>query len=106
MRRGRGSRFGRRRGNRKRRLHRRRRIAALRERIVVRDRAVGADADHLAQVCVEVLRQIARDRAMAQTLQQAARPGKTVVLLAGSGHVDPRLGVPRHLPAPRISPGP
>lgn len=42
--------------------------------------------------------QIARDRAMAQTLQQAATRGKTVVLLAGGRHVDERLGVPRHLP--------
>jgi hypothetical protein len=43
--------------------------------------------------------QVARDRAMAQTLAQAATPGKTVVLLAGAGHVDEALGVPRHLPA-------
>lgn len=43
--------------------------------------------------------QIARDRAMAQTLQQAAIRGKTVVLLAGGRHVDARLGVPLHLPA-------
>ena len=43
--------------------------------------------------------QVARDRAMAQTLAQAARPGKTVVLLAGAGHVDEALGVPQHLPA-------
>lgn len=43
--------------------------------------------------------QVARDRAMAQTLAQAAQPGRTVVLLAGAGHVDARLGVPRHLPA-------
>ena len=43
--------------------------------------------------------QIARDRAMAQTLQQAATGGKTVVLLAGGRHVDERLGVPLHLPA-------
>lgn len=43
--------------------------------------------------------QIARDRAMAQTLTQAAAPGKTVVLLAGAGHVDMALGVPQHLPA-------
>lgn len=42
--------------------------------------------------------QIARDRAMAQTLAQAAVPGKTVVLLAGVGHVSPALGVPLHLP--------
>jgi len=43
--------------------------------------------------------QIARDRAMAQTLAQAAVAGKTAVLLAGAAHVDPALGVPRHLPA-------
>ncbi|ROZ79060.1 ChaN family lipoprotein [Ramlibacter sp. WS9] len=42
--------------------------------------------------------QIARDRAMAQAIAQAAVPGKTVVLLAGAGHVDATLGVPRHLP--------
>ena len=43
--------------------------------------------------------QIARDRAMAQAVTQAAVPGQAVVLLAGSGHVDAALGVPRHLPA-------
>lgn len=43
--------------------------------------------------------QIARDRAMADTVAAAAVPGKTVVLIAGAGHVDPALGVPRHLPA-------
>jgi uncharacterized iron-regulated protein len=42
--------------------------------------------------------QIARDRAMAQAVAQAAMPGKTVVLLAGAQHVDVRLGVPLHLP--------
>jgi uncharacterized iron-regulated protein len=42
--------------------------------------------------------QIARDRAMAEALAATARPGKTVVLLAGAGHVDPQLGVPLHLP--------
>lgn len=42
--------------------------------------------------------QIARDRAMAQTLAQAAVAGKTAVLLAGSAHVDPAMGVPQHLP--------
>ena len=42
--------------------------------------------------------QIARDVRMARTLQQAALPGKTVVLLAGSGHVNRTLGVPQHLP--------
>ena len=43
--------------------------------------------------------QIARDITMAQTLSQAALPGKVVVLLAGSGHVDRTVGVPQHLPA-------
>jgi uncharacterized iron-regulated protein len=42
--------------------------------------------------------QIARDRAMAATLMAAAQPGRTVVLVAGAGHVDRELGVPRHLP--------
>ena len=43
--------------------------------------------------------QIARDRSMAQTIAAAVVPGKTVVLLAGAGHVEPDVGVPRHLPA-------
>lgn len=43
--------------------------------------------------------QIARDIAMAQTVAGAAAPGKTVLLLAGAGHVDRSLGVPQHLPA-------
>jgi uncharacterized iron-regulated protein len=49
--------------------------------------------------------QLARDRAMAQTVSQAVQESKTaggtqrtVVLLAGAAHVDPALGVPRHLP--------
>jgi uncharacterized iron-regulated protein len=42
--------------------------------------------------------QIARDIAMAQTIAAAAVKGKTVVLLAGSGHVQPDIGVPQHLP--------
>jgi uncharacterized iron-regulated protein len=42
--------------------------------------------------------QIARDRAMAQTLAASAAPGKTVVLLAGGRHVDRQVGVPLHLP--------
>jgi len=43
--------------------------------------------------------QIAKDISMANTLAQAALPGKTVVLLTGSGHADRQLGVPRHLPS-------
>lgn len=42
--------------------------------------------------------QIARDVAMAQTMLTATRPGKVVLLLAGSGHVDHSVGVPQHLP--------
>ncbi|MEI6761962.1 MAG: ChaN family lipoprotein [Betaproteobacteria bacterium] len=42
--------------------------------------------------------QIARDLAMAQTITDAAQAGRTVVLLAGHGHVAPSLGVPQHLP--------
>lgn len=43
--------------------------------------------------------QIARDQAMAQAIASVVRPGKTVVLLAGAGHVRADVGVPRHLPA-------
>ena len=43
--------------------------------------------------------QIARDRAMAETIASLVAPGKTVVLLAGSGHVQPDVGIPLHLPA-------
>jgi uncharacterized iron-regulated protein len=43
--------------------------------------------------------QIARDIAMAQTVTGAVVPGKTVLLLAGAGHVDRTLGVPQHLPS-------
>lgn len=42
--------------------------------------------------------QIARDRTMAQTLAGAAVRGKTVVLIAGAGHVQPDVGVPLHVP--------
>ena len=43
--------------------------------------------------------QVARDIAMANALMVAAQPEKTVVLIAGAGHVDSQLGVPRHVPA-------
>lgn len=45
--------------------------------------------------------QLARDEAMARTTVQAvesAGPGKTVVLVAGNGHVRRDLGVPLYLP--------
>ena len=43
--------------------------------------------------------QLARDQTMAQATVQAVIPGKTVVLVAGNGHVRRDLGVPLHLPA-------
>lgn len=42
--------------------------------------------------------QIARDLAIASTLKSATQPNKTVLLLAGHGHVNRELGVPQHLP--------
>lgn len=54
--------------------------------------------------------QIARDQSMAQTIASALDKGKTVVLIAGAGHVEPAVGVPAHLPAgvsvrPLVLPG-
>ncbi len=45
--------------------------------------------------------QIARDMAMADTVVRALQPGRTVLLVAGNGHVQRGLGVPLHLP-PKI----
>ena len=45
--------------------------------------------------------QIARDAALADTVASASQPGKTVLLVAGGGHVLRGLGVPTHLP-PRL----
>lgn len=42
--------------------------------------------------------QIARDQSMAAILTRLAVPGKTVLLIAGGGHVDPAVGVPVFLP--------
>lgn len=47
--------------------------------------------------------QIARDLSMARTISASAARGKTVVLLAGNGHVLPDLGVPRHLPSTLVA---
>ena len=47
--------------------------------------------------------QIARDRAMADTLTAARQSGRTVLLVAGNGHVQRGLGVPAHLPADMTS---
>ena len=42
--------------------------------------------------------QIARDRAMADTVVRALQPGRTVLLVAGNGHVQRGLGIPEYLP--------
>ena len=42
--------------------------------------------------------QVARDRAMAQTVVQVRVPGKTVLLVSGAGHSSKALGVPQMLP--------
>ncbi len=46
--------------------------------------------------------QVARDRAMAQTLTESLRAGQTVLLLAGAEHVKRGLGIPAHL-APELA---
>lgn len=43
--------------------------------------------------------QLARDASMARTVRDAILPGKTVLLVAGGGHVLRDSGVPTHLPA-------
>ncbi len=70
--------------------------AMARQRAAIRDGHCGLLPE--IQIGPMTRIQIARDRAMADTLAGAAKAGKTVVLVAGSGHVDPALGVPRHLP--------
>ena len=47
--------------------------------------------------------QIARDASMAQAVQSALQPGKTVVLVAGGGHVLRTVGVPTHWPVSLVS---
>ncbi|HVZ42668.1 MAG TPA: ChaN family lipoprotein [Ramlibacter sp.] len=69
-------------------------LRSLRESI----RSGHCDMLPAAQLAPMARIQIARDRAMAEAVTAALRPGKTVVLIAGSGHVDPLMGVPLHLP--------
>ena len=47
--------------------------------------------------------QLARDEAMARTVESRLVAGRTVLLIAGGGHVRRDLGVPRHLPASLMS---
>lgn len=51
-----------------------------------------------AQIPSMVRVQIARDQTMARTAGNLVQPGKTVMLIAGQGHVRRDLGVPVHLP--------
>ena len=43
--------------------------------------------------------QLARDASMADTIVAAMVPGKTVLMIAGAGHVLRDLGIPTHIPA-------
>ncbi|MDO5288375.1 MAG: ChaN family lipoprotein [Pseudomonadota bacterium] len=52
-----------------------------------------------AQVAPMTRIQMARDMAMAHTVQAARAPGRTVLLIAGNGHVRRDAGVPHFLPA-------
>jgi uncharacterized iron-regulated protein len=71
--------------------------AALRaQRDAVRDGHCGLLPE--AQIVPMTRIQVARDRAMAQVVAKARRPGRTVLLIAGAAHVDRRQGVPQHLP--------
>ena len=51
-----------------------------------------------AQIAPMARVQIARDASLARTAQQAVRPGQTVLLVAGGGHVLRSVGVPTHWP--------
>ncbi|MBV8619057.1 MAG: ChaN family lipoprotein [Curvibacter sp.] len=71
--------------------------AVERQRRAIRDSHCGLLAD--SQIAPMARIQIARDLSMAQTLAKADRPpGRTVLLLAGAGHVLRSVGVPVHLP--------
>ncbi len=47
---------------------------------------------------IQIARDLAMANAVAHVVTDARVRGKTVLLLAGSGHVDSALGVPRHFP--------
>ena len=70
--------------------------ALQRQRDAIRDGHCGLLPE--AQIAPMTRIQLARDRAMAQTAMAALRNDRTVLLIAGNGHVQKDLGVPRHLP--------
>lgn len=51
-----------------------------------------------AQIAPMARIQVARDQALAGTAMQQRQPGRTVLVIAGNGHVDRALGVPQHVP--------
>jgi len=51
-----------------------------------------------AQIAPMTRIQIARDRTLAQTAQEALQAGRTVLLVAGYQHVRRDIGIPAHLP--------
>jgi uncharacterized iron-regulated protein len=57
-----------------------------------------------AQVAPMTRIQLARDRQMAEVVAASVQPARVVVLLAGGGHVDPAIGVPRWLDASGLRP--
>ena len=71
---------------------------AVRERLAqeVRDGHCGLLPE--ARIVPMTRVQIARDRAMAQAVVKARRPGRTVLLVTGAAHADRQQGVPQHLP--------
>ena len=71
-------------------------VALARQIIALRDGHCGLLPD--SQLAPMARIQIARDASMARTAQQALRPGQTVLLVAGGGHVLRSLGVPTHWP--------
>jgi uncharacterized iron-regulated protein len=70
--------------------------ALERQRVAIREGH--CDLLPTAQIAPMTRIQIARDQAMARTAAAAVRPGQTVLLVAGNGHVQRDLGVPVHLP--------
>lgn len=56
-----------------------------------------------AQIAPMTRIQIARDRALAQTAQEALQPGQTVLLVAGQQHVRRDVGIPAHLPGQALA---
>lgn len=70
-------------------------LAAQRERI----RTGHCNALPESQIAPMTRVQIARDMAMARSAEAAAQTGRTVLLIAGNGHVRRDAGVPHFLPA-------